>query len=115
MRGRLLLSLAGMLVLAGPAWAEHPAECRVAEHLLEIKLSACRQVTRALWRKKHLNILGRRRRLLAIAGSERREERLSGAAAARARRSNLPGVEVKVTTDVKAKRTAAEMVKALPA
>ena len=54
MMGRLLLSLA-MLALAGSAWAEAPAECRVAIHLIERDF-ALSQVTRAI-AAKQFNIL----------------------------------------------------------
>ena len=42
MRKRLLL-LALLMLGAGPAWAEHPAECRVAENLIraELPVAAC--------------------------------------------------------------------------
>ena len=104
-------SLLALLVLAGPAWAEHPAECRVAAHLAEPNYPLP-QVTRAVAEKK-LNIL------VVGAGSSQ----LPGANGAKnayparlqqALADLLTGVEVKVTTDIKARRTAAEMVKALP-
>ena len=110
MRWRVLLL--ALLVLAGPAWAELPAECRVAAHLAEPNYPLPK-VTRALAEKK-LNIL------VVGAGSSQ----LPGANGAKnayparlqqALSDQLPGVEVKVATDIKASRTAAEMVKALPA
>ena len=48
------MSLA-LLALAGPAWAEHPAECRVAEQPVERDFPLP-QVTRALAAKR-LDIL----------------------------------------------------------
>jgi hypothetical protein len=45
MRWRVLLL--ALLVLAGPAWAELPAECRVAAHLAEPNYPLPK-VTRAL-------------------------------------------------------------------
>jgi len=110
MRWRVLLL--ALLVLAGPAWAELPAECRVAAHLAEPSYPLPK-VTRALAEKK-FNIL------VVGAGSSQ----LPGANGAKnayparlqiALSEQLPGVEVKVATDIKATRTAAEMVKALPA
>ena len=101
-----------LLVLAGPAWAELPAECRVAAHLAETSYPLPK-VTRAIADKK-LSIL------VVGAGSSQ----LPGANGAKnayparlqqALADQLKGVEVKVATDVKASRTAAEMVKALPA
>jgi len=98
-------------VLAGPAWAELPAECRIAAHLAEPNFPLPK-VTRALAEKK-FNIL------VVGAGSSQ----LPGANGAKnayparlqqALADQLKGVEVKVTTDIKASRTAAEMVKVLP-
>ena len=109
MRWRVLLL--ALLVLAGPAWAELPAECRVAEHLAEPSYPLPK-VTRALAEKKFSV-------LVVGAGSSQ----LPGANGAKnayparlqqALGNQLPGVEVKVATDIKATRTAAEMVKVLP-
>jgi hypothetical protein len=103
--------LLALLVLAGPAWAELPAECRVAAHLAEPNFPLPK-VTRALAEKK-FNIL------VVGAGSSQ----LPGANGAKnayparlqqALADQLKGVEIKVTTDIKASRTAAEMVKVLP-
>jgi hypothetical protein len=103
--------LLALLVLAGPAWAELPAECRVAAHLAEPNYPLPK-VTRALAEKK-FNIL------VVGAGSSQ----LPGANGAKnayparlqqALADQLNGVEVKVMTDIKASRTAAEMVKVLP-
>ena len=111
MTKRLLL-LALLMLGAGPVWAELPAECRVAENLAESSFRLPR-VTRAL-AAKHLTIL------VVGAGSSQLPGSSGVANAYPARLQHeltqqLPGVEVKVTTDVKAKRTATEMVKALPA
>src|SRR5487761_2511783 len=109
MTGRVLLLLA-LLMLAGPAWAEDPAECRVAENMIESDFPLP-QVTRAL-AAKHLEILvvGAGSSLLpGLKGAENAyPARLQSALAVK-----LPGVTVKVTTDVKARRTAAEMVQTL--
>jgi GDSL-like Lipase/Acylhydrolase family len=117
MTGRVLLSLA-LLMLAGAANsqnlaehpAEHPAECRVAEQLIERDFPLP-HVTRALAAKR-LNIL------VVGAGSSQLPgpngvknaypARLQNALSAK-----LPGVAVTVNTDVKSRRTAAEMVKTL--
>jgi hypothetical protein len=110
MRWRLLLL--ALLVLAGPAWAELPAECLVAAHLVEPSYPLPK-VAHALAEKK-FNVL------VVGAGSSQ----LPGPNGAKhayparlqqALRDQLPGVEVSVATDIKASRTAAEMVKALPA
>jgi len=103
--------LLALLVLAGPALAELPAECRIAAHLAEPNYPLPK-VTRALAEKK-FNIL------VVGAGSSQ----LPGANGAKnayparlqqALADQLNGVEVKVMTDIKASRTAAEMVKVLP-
>jgi hypothetical protein len=108
MRGRLLLLLALLLLGAGPAWAENPAECRVAENLIEPNFRLP-HVTRAL-AAKHLNILVVGAGSSQLPAGNAYPSRLQHALA-----EHLRGVEVKVTTDVKAGRTAAEMVKSLPA
>jgi hypothetical protein len=109
MTGRVLVSLA-LLVLAGPAWAEHPAECRVAEHLIERDFPLP-QVTRALAGKRlDILVVGAGSSLLPGSNGIKNAypARLQIALA-----EKLPGVAVKVTTDVQARRTAAEMVKTL--
>ena len=116
MKGRLATLLAMLLVLAGSANArtlpEHPAECRVAGHLVE-SIFPLPNVAAAI-KAKHLDIL-----VLGAGSSQLRGTNgAHDAYPARLQHSlveRLPGVEVKVTTDVKPKRTAAEMVKALPA
>ena len=110
MRWRVLLL--ALLVLAGPAWAELPAQCGVAAHLVETSYPLPK-VRRALAEKK-LNIL------VVGAGSSQLpgangEKNAYPARLQQALSDQLPGVEVKVATDIKASRTAAEMVKALPA
>ena len=110
MRWRVLLL--ALLVLAGPAWAERPAECGVAAHLVETSYPLPK-VRRALAEKK-LNIL------VVGAGSSQLpgangEKNAYPARLQQALSDQLPGVEVKVSTDIKASRTAAEMVKVLPA
>lgn len=110
MRWRVLLP--ALVVLAGPAWAELPAECRVAAHLAEPNFPLPK-VTRALAEKK-LNILVVGAGSSQLPGSNGAKNaypaRLQQALA-----DQLTGVEVKVTTDVKSRRTAADMVKVLPA
>ena len=110
MRWRILLL--ALLVLAGPAWAELPAQCGVAAHLVETSYPLP-SVKRAIAEKK-LNIL------VVGAGSSQLpgasgEKNAYPARLQQALADQLKGVEVKVTTDIKASRTAAEMVKALPA
>jgi hypothetical protein len=105
---RRLLPLALLLLAAGPAWAEQPAECRVAENLVEASFRLP-HVARAL-AAKHLNVL-----VVGAGSSQLPAGNAYPARLQRALAEKLPGVEIKVTTDVKAGRTAAEMVKGLPA
>ena len=105
---RRLLPLALLLLAAAPAWAEQPAECRVAENLTEPSFRLP-QVARALAAKR-LNVL-----VMGAGSSQLPAGNAYPARLQRALAEKLPGVEIKVTTDVKAGRTAAEMVKGLPA
>jgi hypothetical protein len=102
--------LLALLVLAGPAWAELPAECRVAAHLAEPNYQLPK-VARAL-ADKQLNIL------VVGAGSSQLPgpdgaKRAYPARLQEALAEQLKGVEVKVTTNIKSRRTAADMVKVL--
>jgi hypothetical protein len=109
MTGRVLLLLA-LLVLAGPAWAEHPAECRLGAQQVERDFPLP-HVTRALAAKRlDILVLGAGSSLLPGANGIKNAypARLQHALSAR-----LPGFAVKVMTDVQARRTAAEMVKTL--
>lgn len=116
MTGRLpflmvLLALA-MLGQTWPALAEDPAECRVAENLIEPNFRLP-QVTQALAAKKlHILVLGAGSSLLpgASGAKDAYPARLQHALT-----EMLPGVEVKVAADAKARRNAGEMLKALPA
>jgi hypothetical protein len=109
MKGRVLFSLA-LLVLAGPAWAEHPAECRLGVQQVERDFPLP-QVTRALAAKRlDILVVGAGSSLLpGLNGAKNAYPgRLQHALSAK-----LPGIAVKVTTDVQARRTAAEMVKTM--
>ena len=117
MTGRLAFLLA-LLMLAGSANAEnpaenpaeHPADCRAAEVKPERNF-ALPQTTRAITAKK-LSVL------VVGAGSSNLPGSNGNKSAYPARlqqalQAKLPGIEVKVAIDVKAKRSAAEMVKAM--
>ncbi|MEP7030253.1 MAG: SGNH/GDSL hydrolase family protein [Pseudolabrys sp.] len=118
MMGRVPYLLAALAVFAmanamgnSVARADHLAECRLAEFQIERNFPLP-QVARAIAAKK-LNIL------VVGAGSSMLPGE-NGAAKAYPGRlqqaliEKLPGVEVKLTTDVKSKRSAAEMVKSMP-
>jgi hypothetical protein len=107
MTKRLVLLLA-YLLLAGPAFAEQPAECSVAQH--QIENSFALQHVKAAVAAKKLEVL------VAGAGSSVLPGPNGANAAYPARLQNilselLPGVAVKVATDVKPHRTAAETLK----
>jgi GDSL-like Lipase/Acylhydrolase family len=114
MKGRLPLLLA-LLVPAVPVLATQPvdvpAECRVAQHQIEnnFKLS---QVARAI-AAKHLDILVLGAGSSSLPGPEGIKNSYPARLQA-ALEQLLPGVTVKVTTDIKPRRTAADMAKALP-
>ena len=117
MTGRVPFLLA-LLVLAVPAAAQtpavhpHPAECRVAESQIENNFSLP-QVRRAVAAKKlTVLVVGAGSSLLPGTSSAPNAypARLQHALA-----EKLHDVEVKLATDVKAKRSAAEMVKGLSA
>ena len=104
--------LLALIVLAGPAAAEHPAECRVAAHLVE-NAFPLPQVARAIASKKlDILVVGAGSSMLPGPGGIRNAypARLQAALA-----EKLAGVAVAVATDVKLRRTAAQMVAALPA
>lgn len=119
MTGRFGFLLAGPLLAclgllwpgaAGSALADHPAECFIADGPAGLSYPLA-NVSHAIAAKK-LSILVLGAGSSQLPGPNGRKNsypaRLQAALA-----EKLPGVEVKVTTDVKAKRTAAEMVEAL--
>jgi hypothetical protein len=101
-----------LAILAPPALAEHPAECHVAGQQTEIDFPLT-STARAIAAKK-MNILVMGAGSSSLPGpngiKNAYPERLRLALAAK-----LPGIDVKLTTDIKNRRTAADMVKALPA
>jgi len=110
MTGRLPVLLV-LLTLTGSALAaDHQAECQVAAHQVE-NIFALPHVAKAIT-AKHLQILvlGAGSSLLPGGVGEAYPARLQHALT-----EKIPGVDVKLATDVKPKRTALEMVKSLPA
>ena len=107
--------IVAVLVWLAPTWvnqalAEHPAECRAAEAQVESEFNLP-NVTRAI-AAKQLNIL------VVGAGSSVLPGPNGAKIAYPARLQNalsakLPGVAVTVTADVKARRTAGDMLKTL--
>ena len=117
MMGRLAILLA-FLVLAGSANAqnpaanavEHPADCRTAEVQPERNF-ALPQTAHAIKAKKlSVLVVGAGSSLLPGANGNKNAY---PARLQQALQAKLPGVEVKLAVDVKAKRSAAEMVKAM--
>jgi hypothetical protein len=115
MTGRVLISPALLAVLAllaaaGPGLAEMPGTCRVAENQIERDF-ALPNVTRAIAAKQfEILVIGAGSSLLPGPGGAKNAypARLQDALT-----ELLPSVTVKVTTDVKSRRTAAQMVKGL--
>jgi hypothetical protein len=108
----LRLLLPAVLLAAGPALAEHPAECRVAENQIENDFPLPR-VTAALANKR-LDILVMGAGSSALPGADGANKaypaRLQSVLA-----EKLPGVTIKVTADVKSGRTAPDAFKAISA
>jgi lysophospholipase L1-like esterase len=110
MMGRLPFLLA-FLLLAGPALAEHPAECRVAENQVVANFSLPKAAHAIAAKQLNILVIG------AGSSSLPGPNGAKNAYPARLQQAltdKLPGVEIKLTTDAISKRTAAEMVKALP-
>ena len=109
MTRRVLLSLA-LLTLAGPAWAEMPGACRVAEHQIERDFALPHVMQAIAAKQLDILVMGAGSSLLPGPDGVKNAypARLQAALA-----EQLPGVTVKVTTDVKSRRTAALMVKSL--
>jgi len=109
MMGRVLLSLT-LLALASPAWAEMPGACQVAEQLIERDFPLPK-VMRALAAKRlDILVLGAGSSQLPGPNGVKNAypARLQAALA-----EHFPDVAVKVTTDVKSRHTADQMVKTL--
>jgi hypothetical protein len=121
MTGRLRYLLAGPLAAClgliapgatGLAMADHPAECFTADAQAAIVSFPLPNVARAIAAKKlSILVVGAGSSQLPGANGTKNAypARLQAALA-----EKLPGIEVKLATDVKARRTAAEMVKVLP-
>ncbi len=110
MTGRVLF-LGVLLALTGPASADHAAECRVGAREVERDFGLP-HVSRAI-AAKQLDILVVGAGSSLLPGSNGVQNaypaRLQVALSAK-----LPGTAVKVSTDVQARRTAAEMVASMP-
>jgi len=111
MMKRLAIALAALL-MAGPAPAAVPAECQMAQHLVDNALPLPHTARAISANKLTVLVVG--------AGSSTLPGPKGAQLAYPARLQSaltelLPGVAVKVVTDVKAHRTAAAMVKTLKA
>ena len=113
MTGRLLLLLLlPALLVAWPAAAEHPVECKVSDEITAVNFPLP-QVAKALAAKQlRLLVLGAGSSMLPGPNGAKfaYPARLQSALSAK-----LAGVTVELATDVKARRTAPEMLKSLPA
>jgi len=99
-----------LLALAGPAWADDPAECRVVEHLVQNPFPLPR-ASKALEAKRlDILVLGDESSMLPGASeSKAYPSRLQNVLA-----QKLPNIAIKVTVDTKSRRTAAEALRAIP-
>lgn len=109
MTGRILFSLA-LLAAAAPAFADMPGDCRVAEPQIEREFPLP-QVMHAIAGKK-LDVLVVGAGSSSLPGPNGVKDAYPARLQA-ALGNELPGVTVNVTTDVRARRTAAQMVKSL--
>jgi lysophospholipase L1-like esterase len=114
---RLSAWLLAWLILAAPVWfeparAEDPGECLVAEHQVEHEFRL-KNVGRAV-AGKHLNILVMGAGSSVLPGPNGVKLAYPGRLQ-NALNEKLPGVTVNVVADVKARRTAGDMVQTLPA
>lgn len=100
------------LAMTGPAWADHLSECLVAQHQVEHIFPlphAARAITAG---KLPILVIGTGSSTLPGPNG------VKNAYPARLRQAlvaALPGASVTVTTDVKSRRTATDMLKAMPA
>jgi hypothetical protein len=100
-----------LLALAGPAWGDEPAECRVAEHLVQNPFPLPR-ASKALEAKRlDILVLGGESSMLPGASGESKAypSRLQNVLA-----QKLPNIAIKVTVDTKSRRTAAEALRTMP-
>jgi len=106
--GTIMLML---LALAGPAWADEPAACRVAEHFVENPIPLPRAGKGLEAKRLDILVLGGGSSMLPGASGESKAypSRLQNVLA-----QKLPNVAIKVSVDTKARRTAAEALQAMP-
>ena len=100
-----------LVALAGPAWADEPDECRVAEHLVQNPFPLPR-ASKALEAKRFdILVLGGESSMLPGASGESKAypSRLQNVLA-----QKLPNIAIKVTVDTKSRRTAAEALRTIP-
>ena len=100
-----------LVALAGPAWADEPDECRVAEHLVQNPFPLPR-ASKALEAKRlDILVLGGESSMLPGASGESKAYplRLQNVLA-----QKLPNIAIKVTVDTKSRRTAAEALRTIP-
>ena len=100
-----------LLALAGPAWGDELAECRVAEHLVQSPFPLPR-ASKALEAKRlDILVLGGGSSMLPGVSDESKAypSRLQNLLA-----QKLPNIAIKVTVDTKSRRTAAEALRTMP-
>jgi len=107
---RRLALLLALLPLAGSAVAEQPGECLVAQNQIEQTFPLHRVMAAIAAKKLDILVVGAGSSMLPGPNGVRASY---PARLQKALSELLPGVAVKVTTDVKARRTATEMVTTL--
>ena len=107
--GTIMLVLLA-LALTAPAWAEEPAECRVAEHLVQNPFALPRAGKALEAKRLDILVLGGGSSMLPGASeSKAYPSRLQNVLA-----QQLPNIAIKVTVDTKSRRTAAEALRIIP-
>jgi len=113
MLGAILLAwLALAAVLPIPAWAEDPAECRVAENLLEVNFPLPKVAKAIAGKKLKVLVIGAGSSTLPGPDGARKAfpARLQNAL-----KEKMPSVATTVVADVKLRQTAGDMVDEMPA
>ena len=108
---RLLASLLALAVLTGPGRADHPSECLLAQHQLEFVFALPNAARAIAGKKLTVLVVGAGSSTLPGANGPKNAY---PARLQKALTEALPGVTVTVTTDIRFRRTAEDVLKTLP-
>ena len=109
-RGMRLFGTIMLVLLAGPGWADVPAECRVVEHLVQNPFPLPRANKALEGKRLDILVLGAGSSMLPGASELRAyPSRLQNVIA-----QKLPDITINVTVDTVARRTAAEALRTIP-